>query len=187
MIPLSSRFALAALALLLVAAVPVWTRTEGVGREDCRDPEALLDLTAITPDSDPTLRLTPTIRHSFKPHAYYSRPGGDPLEYSYPEHRIEVRSFEMGDEVVPVHWGTDQSHTVMRLRAYTFAHGGRPTTHPLPSGLAMLGTQAVDGTRPVTVLMIDGVASIERGAELERRASRWIETAWHHYRQSCER
>lgn len=185
MIARSTRLVLPALALLVIAALPVFVHQGERRLEDCRDPEALLAM--APPQRHPQMTLTHAVDHTFSPYDVYGRPHGSPMQATYPESRVGLRELEAEDGVrLPVHWSFDSSPTASRVRAYLYVHGGEPVRHPFVSGLALAPSQLVHGTRPVSRFVIDGLAYAGNDAELARIAEDWIRSAWLHHRKSCQ-
>ena len=181
MIPLSSRFALASLAIFLAAAIPVWTFGVDRTHSDCRDPEALV---SRLPGSE-THGMTPAVTQSFEPYELYGRPLGDAVASSYPDSKIRLRDLQVDGVTLPVHWSSDTTQVAARVRAYFYVHGGEPVVHPFASGLALAPAQFAQGTLPVTLLLIDGFTELAKRQHIEQAAEDWIRNAWRHYQTSC--
>jgi hypothetical protein len=86
---------------------------------------------------------------------------------------------------VPVHLvrtsGTDHFHVV----AYAFLFGNHPAENPFLAQLAGALRELRLGRRPLTVLIVGGVATPETVERREALALRWIGSAWEHFRGMC--
>jgi hypothetical protein len=204
---ISPRFAGAAIALLVAAAVPVWFHAVTVPTyDDCANPEAFFGAARIGGADMVTLeglmtevegaegqlrggsqyRLAVRVVRSFSPSLLYASPirfGFDSMLYLHPG---EARWLEAGDDVLPVHWNSYEGQRTTRIEAHSFFHGGVPVWHPPRPGLALALRQLVGGTRPVTVLIVSGVASRDDGPAFSRAAERWLVSAWQQLEATCD-
>ena len=211
MIPLSTRYLLPLLALLVLAAIPVTIHGVGVLRsDDCRDPEAL-QATERIPGSqpDPSARewtATPLVQWSVG--EVRIGPGGRPgLRY-----RI-VRSYDASDlydhplkflkqpfdpdrtafswreakgERLPVYVASlHRRGRWVQLAIYMFVAGSGPVASPLRTELESTLPQLLSGSRPSTLLMVSGFAPRQRRQEVEETAVDWLASALAYYREVC--
>ena len=210
MIPLSPRFAAPALALLLAAAALVWARAAiaplpdacgdslnaaAVGtlpgtsaaqeRPDLRGP----DRSQWTEGeiAAPVVGLPPLrfrIVRTSEPATLYGEPVGYFSGNAAPDAARGLHWIESGGERLPVHWRHDDSEAAYVIR-YLFVQDGRAIRHPLGAGLASTGRQLAVGTRPVTLLLVDGVGRPRDREALERAAEAWLVSAWRRYSAGC--
>jgi hypothetical protein len=203
---ISARFAGAAIALLVTAAVPVlFHAVTAPTYDDCANPEAFFgaariggaDMVALGgllnkfEGAEGQLRsgsryhLAVRVVRTFSPSPLYASPimfGFDTALYLHP---AEARWLEAGDDVLPVHWNSYEVQRTARIEAYSFVQGGVPVWNPLQSGLALALPQLVGGTRPVTVLIVSGVGSRDELPALSRAAERWFVSAWQQFEAAC--
>jgi hypothetical protein len=210
MTPLSARFAAPALALLLAAAAPIWLRAVTEPEPDaCGEPlvprgvEALPGTLAarerpdlrvpgfsqwvegeIAPPAGGLRPLRFRIVRTSNPTWFY----GEPIAYfsgnSIPDARRGLLWLESGPDRLPVHWRYDDSEAAYVIR-YLFVQDGRAVRHPLTAGLANAARQVAIGTRPVTLLLVDGVGMPTDGEAIGRAAEAWIRGAWQLYTSGC--
>ena len=182
MIPLSSRLALPALVILLMAAIPIWTLS-GNRSSDCRDPEAL---TTAIPDRDEAITyMTGAIIQSFSPYELYGRPRSQDFAANYPDDTVVMRDVRVDGITLPVHWSAATTPGEVWVRAYYYVHAGEPVPHPFRSGLALAPRQLIEGTLPVTVVVVDGSSDMLKGHLVEPAVEDWIRKSWRHYKASC--
>lgn len=202
----SSRHALAAAALLLIAAAPVWFHAAVAPTyDDCARPEAFFGASriggvAVGAPSDSLHHVQHVqggtevqgraisfrVVRSFDPSSFYWRPiafGFDTLLYLQP---AELERVEAGDDVLPVHWSVDASQSLSRLEGYAYVQGGEPVRHPVRSGLALALPQLVTGTRPVTLLVVWGASGRGELPVVRREAERWLAAAWQELEAACD-
>jgi hypothetical protein len=208
--PLSGRLAAPALALLLAAVVPIWVRAVADPAPDACG-EALLPGTVealpgtlaarerpdlrvpglsqwtegeIAPPADGLPPLRFRIVRSSDPTAFYGEPIGYFSGNSVPDARRGLLWLESGADRLPVHWRYDDSEAAYVIR-YLFVQDGRPVRHPLRVGLANAARQVAIGTRPVTLLLVDGVGIPIHGEAIGRAAEAWLREAWQRYASGC--
>lgn len=204
MIGLSPRFAVAAGALLLCAALPVLLHA-GLRpvRDDCRDPDAFFGAPRIagaevsrvvTEDGAASgvegelerVPLQVKVLRTFEPFRFYARP----LEYGFRTHlyvdAARTRYVEAGDDRLALHWRTNAWSDLIEFEGYGLAQGGRPVWHPIESGLALAGSQLLSGTQPVTLFIVSGGDRREDLAQVTREADAWLAQAWHELEAACE-
>jgi len=205
-IALSPRFAGAAIALLAAAALPVcYHALAAPVTDDCANPQAFFGAARIGGASMAPLggwmegfeggdgRLSETSEYriyvrvvrTFSP----SLMQVSPMRFGFDEtlhlHPGRVRRLEAGDAVLPVHWIFVEGPEATRIEAYSFVQGGVPVSSPLRSGLALALPQLVGGTRPVTVLIASGAATVDGRAAFTRAAERWFVSAWQQLEAAC--
>jgi hypothetical protein len=210
-IPLSTRYLVALLFLLVLAAIPVTIHGMGVLRsDDCRDPEAL-QATERIPGSRPypnarKWTATPLVQWSVG--GVRNGPGGA-TELDY---RI-VRSYDAGDlysfplkflnqpfdpdrtefswretrgERLPVYVASSHRRGWwVQLAIYVFIAGSEPVASPLRTELESALPQLLSGSRPSTLMMVSGIAPRRRRQEIEAAAIDWLASAVTHYREVC--
>ena len=210
MTPLSTRFAVPALALLLAAAAPVWVRAlaEPAG-DECGD-SLSLDAVLALPGTVAARNLAPGAPpdRSHWIEGEIAAPAGDvsPLRFRFvrtsepallyfeplsffsrnaaPDALRGIRWLDAGAERLPVHWRYDTVGEVYVIE-YLLAQDGRPVRHPLLAGLATAAAHVWRGARPVTLLLVDGVGPPGRRDAIERAAEAWLLTAWQRYSAGC--
>lgn len=210
MIPLARRFSLAALALLAIAALPIWLhRSTGATSDPCANPEQLRHLDAFGKSysvreigeheaPNHTLwvegKLPPfagrksmrfRVVRGVDPFAFYGDLQGYFFHSALPEDLREVRALNAGSDVLPVHHQSDSSTGPLKLTQYLFALGLEPVTHPLPGGLSLALDQLVRGRQPVTLFLISGSANAAIRASFEEHADAWLAAAWSEYLRVC--
>jgi hypothetical protein len=209
MIPPSGRYAPVLGALLLLFLLPVaWHRLEPPRRDPCADPERLREMdripgthgleeqwnahdedlfqwTQVELDGRPKAPgLEGAILRSYQASRLYTRPpryilGSFEAEQS---ERTEIRS---GGETLLVHTIFDGSYGRNAMASYLFVYDGEPVAHPFWSALVRAPRQVFSGTQPLTLIIAGGPVPREERPEARRRAERFIEAAWRHYRRAC--
>ena len=201
---ISQRFAGAAIALLLAAAVPVSFHALVVPvYDDCANPRAFFGAARIggadmvTSSSQEVERAKGTLRgalpdplavlvmRTFSPSQLYWSPIALGFQTDLYLGAWEARWLEAGDDVLPVHWASDEAHGYARVEAYALVQGGVPVWHPVQSGLALALTQLIGGTRPVTVLMTSGFGRRDELPAVRHVAERWLVSAWQQLEETC--
>ena len=211
MTTLSTRYAVPLLVLLALALAPV-AHHALVDRtlDDCADPAALLDTTAIegsTPshqhdtgrwsliqwtqgDVDTRGLKIPAMRYhvvrSFEPARLALGPTETlvtPINFS----PARLRWVEADGERLPVHSVYVHSWSGSRVATYLFAYGDRAVENPFGAGLGNAISQLWSGTQPLTLFVIDGAASPKRVVLAEQRQVDWLVAAWQRYREVCIR
>ncbi len=211
MIPLSTRYLVALLVLLVLAAIPVTIHGMGVLRsDDCRDPEAL-QATERIPGSRPYPNArkwiaTPLVQWSV---GGVRNGSGGATELDY---RI-VRSYDASDlynyplkfveqpfdpdrtefawrdakgERLPVYVATLHRHGSVQLAVYMFVARAGPVASPLRMELESALPQLIFGSRPSTLLMVSGIVSSGWRQEIEEVAVDWLGSALTYYREVCQ-
>lgn len=207
MTALSPRFAAAAAALFLAAAVPVWFHALSAPTyDDCRDPDRFFAATRlggaqmeVAKHRSRASRATEGRLHArtrnavrvrafrtYEPSRLYASPmsfGFDSMSYLVPR---ETRWLETGDDILPVHWSSYEMEGIVHIEAYAYIQGGMPTWHPLQSGVALALPQLVEGTRPLTVLIVSGTGRPDEVPALEVAVEGWFVDAWRQLKVSCD-
>ncbi len=214
MTPLSTRCLPGLLALLLVAAVPIWFTTLRHPRwDECRQPDALRDMDRIA--GSRTLQERPEhYRRSifqWTEGEILDEPSGtailesrviraevgadlynDPsafLGMSLDWARARRAWISEGGDRLPVHLVdssfADSAGRFSGVAAYLFVYDGRPVDFPLPMQLATAVPQLWKGRRPLTLFVVLGVARRGQEAAFEPVATRWLRSAWRSYRELC--
>lgn len=206
MIALSPRFAVAAAALLLCAAPPVWLHAIAAPvHDDCVAPQAFfasghiagapvepveLAKGAVTgaegelprPSRPP---FSVRVLRTFEPVRLYSRPTSYGIRSELYLSGAETRRVPAGDDVLPVHWRTRRWSDRIEFEAYTLSQGGMPVRHPLRSGLALAARQLLSGTRPVDVFIVSGGGNVEDFEAMRGEAERWLARTWLAFEAAC--
>ena len=210
MTPLSNRYALPLLALLLLALVPVAIHSYGDFRtDDCADPAALADLSrmgqvldvqenvgrrtgsriqwtdgvfAPVPPGLPRMRFR--VVRSVEPSDFYMRPVRFLESMPFPP-EPRIRWIDAGSQKLPVQFVYRYVSGAGRVAAYMFVYDARPVVHPFPASLANAIPDLLSGTRPVTFFLIYGAAPQRRLPELEEKALEWMAAAWSYYDRVC--
>ena len=211
-IAVSQRFAPAVAALALLTSVPtVWHAFAAPVSDSCLDARAFFEAESIaggrvsgrdrgTGDPNGTRWLEGTIAsgsarvgalrfriyRTFEPVDLYGSSAVRGLDASFPSSEATVlEELDVDGVRLPVHWLSDRFGPNLRVRAHAFIHDGAPVAHPFTPGIAGALPQLLSGTRPVTLLLVQGVSGVEAGAEMERSIRAWLGAAWRHYRRSC--
>jgi hypothetical protein len=210
-IPLARRYAVAGLALMVLAAVPVWLHgATGMTADPCARPEALERLRAfgVAPVSkhdaihanqvlslwveaklEPLAprKLPPwgrLVRHS-DPFVFYGRLDRFAFSPLLPKDRTSTRRLAVGSDELIVHERVDTTTGVQRLLLYFFAQGMRPISHPFTGGISSALSQVLHGTEPITLVVVSGIADDESRAAFDQRADAWLAQVWTEYREAC--
>jgi len=209
MIPPSGRYASVLAAIVLLFMLPVvWNRFEPPRVDDCADPDRLRDVAALDGVRSAVerwdkhddgivqwsqveleaegreVRLRGVIIRSYRPADLYTRPPSHLLRRFEAEQRevVEIRS---GGETLPVQTLSDGTAGSNAMASYLFVYAGAPVTHPFWTALAHAPAQVLEGTRPLTLIMVAGELGRAQRPAVRRRAERFIEAAWRHYRAAC--
>lgn len=213
MIQLSGRYTTPVLALLALAALPVWLHAaSGVVRDDCAHPAALLAADRIAGTRpDPERRDSRAAHHvqwtegsiaprvpgrfdlsfriirSYDLSRFYGVPYWTFFHNAFPDDRRELRRVRADGYTLPIHWRYDDSEGVPRVIEYLYVLDGRPARHPFTASLRSALPQLLGGTRPVTLFVVYGIARPGEGAEpIERSADAWLVDAWRYYESVCK-
>lgn len=214
MTPLSKRFALAALAVLVVAfaAATVGARATH-HRDGCSDPSALAAPThfdGLRPfERDASResttrplwsqgRITLDVRNAPEFDVLVVR-SYDPISlYLATENLLPMRAEPdkgVSEEVhtdaglVPVRflYAMSRNSALWRTEflAYVFVYDDEPVASPFLAQMASAVPDLVNGRRPMTLLLVRGGVSNLYLAEAEHRARSWLIDAWKRYRETC--
>ena len=210
MTPIASRFLLPALALLLLAGVPVWMHARGDRHyDDCLNP-ALLSQTHRIPNSwgarvlenlhkkgvvqwivgsveqerSGVGPLRFQIIRSFEPLTLYRHAMGgiDGLPFA---DEPTVHWVEAGDQRLPVTVLRDAFDDDARISAYLFGFDNLPVLRPFGAILESTPRQLQSGTLPLTMIRVYGPALRPRVEVAEELALQWIADAWRFYDSAC--
>ena len=207
---LSRRYALILIVLFLVTGVFV-VRSAGVGKQldSCRDPEALKWLDLV-PGTQRTLEVTPRYtprRTQWSAGVAGTKSYNDPQvkirmvrDFSifqlwlYPRLAVKERSIpdverlewiDTGAGRLPVHLEYYLSGSRPRLIIYAYMYDLEPVVNPFAAAFRGSFRAVVEGSRPLTMLLVSG--SIEHGRlpVLEASSSRWLVAAYERFRKVC--
>lgn len=206
MTALSPRFAVAAMVLFIVSAIPVWFhQTQAPTYDSCADPDAFFlapklggatmrmpqprNRTSISVEGRMyTKASSPLNVIVFRTHEssrFYASPmsfGFDSMAYIIPR---EIRWLEIDGDVLPVHWSSYIMEGRVYIEAYLYVQGEQPIRHPLQSGLRLAAAQLVEGTRPLTVMIASADGDADDSPALSRATEEWFTQAWLQMKGSC--
>jgi hypothetical protein len=204
---LSARYALAAFALLLASALPVWLHAAiAPVHEDCAGYPAFVaaprigGAESVPPtnaikrtkiDAEGRLRLSSRVVLSTRVVRRFDswRFVSTPIAFGFnPLRHLEggvLRWIDADGDRLPVRWNAGQDARTAQIEAYVYVQAGRPVTHPLRSSLALALPQLVGGTRPITLLLVSGVATPDEREALDRAAEAWLVAAWRQLEAAC--
>lgn len=210
MTPISDRFALPLLILLLAVAIPVWMNS-GTARyqDDCVDPEAFHQIGSVpgtwrVTDREPrqnetriqwteAFALKKTERdpqfsvhvvRSYNPYYLFSKPKSVmPRRFSPDREATKDLATPWGD--LPVHFDLRLQGSRIEVVAYAFFYRDRVIRNVF-WGLVRSALDPLLGpTRPLTIALIHGSAPISKQVELQNRALSWFEGMAEHYWSTC--
>lgn len=212
MIEVSTRYLPAALALILLALVPVAIHSyAGRVHDDCAAPAALEDMDAVLGSFDVVQRQE-KVRGSFlqwtqgrvEPAGF----GVEPMEFrvvrsatprriylgptsllgkKIEPDEIGVRWIEVDGERLPIHTGTAYHHSkgALQVASWLYVYGGRPVASPFRAQLASALPQLFQGTTPLTIFLISGYGPRRRIDVVSGPSDEWLASAWRHYASVC--
>jgi len=211
-IAVSSRHALAVLALAVVAAIPIgWHAIVAPTADPCRDPAALLaseqigqgrvieparpgergaiHLTGrVEPNPPRVFSMIFRVSRGFEPESYYGLREVASLDHSLPlDTTGEQIALEDGSASLPVLWLEDSIGSNFRVRGHFFVLDGQPVVHPFFAGLARAGSQLTGGTLPVTMFVFRAEGATSESEVMRDQTRAWLRDAWKHYQQVCSR
>lgn len=212
MIEISTRYLGAALALILLALIPVGLHSyAGMDDDDCADAVAMLDAGQIPGSFDVRERsnarrgnwlqwtrgrVDPSgpgvepmefrIVRSMKPRRIYLRPTsflGRKLE---PD-EVELGWLESDGVKLPVYTGTvfHYAKGALQVASWMYVYEGRPVAHPFRAQMATALPQLFSGTRSLTLFLISGYAPRRRIELVSDPAGEWLAAAWRRYQSVC--
>lgn len=212
MIEVSTRYLPAALAMILLAIVPVAVHSYGsINRDDCADPAALARMESMLGVFDVVQRpeklrgtwlewtmgrVQPSgfgvepmefrVVRSLRPRRIYLDPTSLLNEKVEPD-EIGVRWIDAGDVKLPIHTGTvfHYSKGAMQVASWLYVYRGRPVEAPFRQQLASALPQLFEGTTPLTIFLISGYAPRHRIELMTGPSDEWLVAAWHHYTSAC--
>lgn len=86
---------------------------------------------------------------------------------------------------LPVHVVRSSGRTAFHVVAYAFLYGNEPVPAPFFAQVRGALRELRHGRRPLTILLVGGVATPDTAARREELALRWIASGWQHYRGMC--
>jgi hypothetical protein len=211
-IALSSRHARWLVPLLAFALAPfVLEEVRPRRHDDCRHPD-MLTLTLAIPGSKPgPRRRAPRPGRASEDFAQWTEGGivnvedeqnalrfwiiraFDPgaasprrvLREAFDPESHEVREVPSAAGPLPVHVAIDRTRSPGRLVAWAWVYDGAPTADIFPALLRAAPRRLVTGSVPVTLFLVDGVASGPDIAAIDTAATTWIADAWSHMARYC--
>ena len=210
MTPLSARFALPLVALLLLASIPVALHVDtDRRRDDCADPAALralppppgasgwsespdeyengvfqwteaLDLADAAGPDPLRFRLVRSVEPASLALMPQAYLGAQNQDYAR-----WVEWVEAGGQRIPVHVRRAEKGGLVRIMAYLFVYAGRPVEHPIRANLASALDGLVGGAQPLTLYWSMGSARARGSRSLETGAVRWVSSAWENHARVC--
>jgi hypothetical protein len=207
---LASKYGVWLAVLLLAAALPGAASRFGGRRHDpCRAPEALR-ATSLIPDTtalgERRESLTPAtfqwsegtvpnpafpdhplvfqLVRSYDGTKLYERPVSFAREKLEPERR-EVREVATSLGTIPVHVVWDHTSSPSTLVAYFFVFDEDVVRSAFLAQLRAAIDLALTGPRPVTLVLISGVAAPQAAPAVERAATEWLARAWPFVADAC--
>jgi hypothetical protein len=107
------------------------------------------------------------------------------LQGSFDPESHEVRDVETKAGVMPVHVAIDRTQSPSRVVAWAWAYDGRPTAEVFPALLRAAPLRLLEGSVPVTMFLVDGVAHEPDVGAVDAAATQWISEAWSHMTRYC--
>ncbi len=210
MIPISKRYGLPLLALLVAVALPVGFLNLAPRRiDDCIDPGAFFDLeriderftstlekpegeasrpnharARIEPPTPRSAELQIVARLDYGLSGRYQHPASTILSRLEPD-RSELRWVESGGDRIPIHLDYQQIDAGVRFAAYFFAHAGKPVVGPFRTRIRSAPRELLRGTRPILMVVVSGTSGLLTLHDTERRATEALATVWSHYQEMC--
>jgi hypothetical protein len=209
-IPLSGRHSLLALVAVWVCAAAVAFHAVAKPRaDDCASPGALLapDLFANTvPGSatatrqgkrafaenrgevltDDRWRAAPRWRllRTYDLKGSYFAPSGL-FSMVSPEDRDWVVTRSAGGRELPIHVRVDDTAGYANVAAYLYVFAGEPVARPFTASLREALPQLLAGALPLTVLLAEGDAELDRAEVSQELLVDWVRSAWVEYEAAC--
>jgi hypothetical protein len=209
MISLSRRYALHAIALLLLPLSPVLIQTYGrYDTDDCAHVQALLGRGPIEGAEDPRGRWVKDLFSAVQWKEGSLPPGSSSAEfktavirsydakklYHHPESALvrgaSLKSrgtewIEVGGESIPiqrVYYDGADSATIV---AFMLVYGSRPVGNPYVAQFTALGRELRRGRTPMTMFFISGRGPLSQEALMDEQAKKWLADSWQQYRAAC--
>lgn len=211
MIVLSKRYWAAILVLVLLAGMPAWLHAgSAMFRDDCANP-ARLRLPSRIPGTglgtekprryeggifqwtdglvETNVRVHRPSRfrivRSFGPDEFYFDPKRFYVGNPFPNDVVTKRWLQVEGEELPYFTRYDPSEGAANLGSYMYIFDGRPIHDLFAESLASWVPQLVDGTHPVTLLLIDQSGDIEDIDAVMASSEAWLLDAWAYYASVC--
>lgn len=208
MTPPSNRFLGAVLALLVATAVPVWihaltrpvqdacTNAEGFyGAETIagatpvewpRKPREIRGFQGELETGTTHNALAMRVLRTTEPAPLYGTPFDHAFQGPLYLERSELRILEAGPYRLPTHWVVVADHKEARIEAYLYSQAGRPTRHPVTTGVSLGLDQLFGGTYPLDVFIVAGSGAGPEVEALETAMEAWLVEAWQQFARACE-
>jgi hypothetical protein len=209
MICLSRRYALHAVALLLVPLFPVAIHSYGrYDTDDCANVQALLGPVAIEgaedtrgawmkrvfsavqwkeaslPPAGSSAQFKTSVIRSYDPKKLYHHPESGLIQKASLNSR-GTESIEINSESIPiqrVYYAAADRATIV---AYMLVYGSRPVANPYVAQFTALARQLRRGRMPMTMFFISGTGPLSQETVMEQQAKQWLADSWQQYRAAC--
>ena len=210
MTPISGRYGIAVLLLVLLAWIPVtFLAGPGRDRDDCLRPDRFWDLARVpgtlevhqrvdrlsetriqwsegsaVPMLTRGARFAYRVVRTFDPYYMLGRPTAVlPRGFAEDWDRMEVLETAQGELPVRLLFKGHGSH--VELIAYAFFYEGKPVRSPFISLLRSALSSFLGGRHPLTVVMVQGRAPSSEQGLIADEALDWIEGVRGHYAAAC--
>ncbi len=203
---ISSRYAMIAALISIVAAIPVWFHAiEAPTRDTCRDPDAFFAAERIggakteaicrpleAGEAKGELRTHKGERvyvHVFRI-AEVSKLYGSPMSFGFDSMAYlvprETRTLEVDGDTLLLQWGAFEIDGQSRLEAWMFAQGDTPIRHPFEAWVRLAWRQLFEGSEPLTVMISSAVGRPGQLESLGEATEQWFVATWKQLRASCD-